>query len=108
MKGESISAMADLCLSGAYIVTEFQNVLSIAVQRTTPNEQERPNMEEVLQKLEETHILSLNFKSNCKNFWKKKNVWKLEPAILQNMFYGFVLYISHYKIKCQQWSVLHT
>ena len=72
MKGGSISAMADPCLSGAYIVTEFQNVLSIAVQRTTPNEQERPNMEEVLQKLEETHILSLNFKSNCKNFWKKK------------------------------------
>ena len=68
MKGGSISAMADPCLSGAYIVTEFQNVLSIAVQRTTPNEQERPNIEEVLQKLEETHILSLNFKSNCKNF----------------------------------------
>ena len=108
MKGGSISAMADPCLSGAYIVTEFQNVFSIAVQCTTPNEQERPNMEEVLQKLEETHILSLNFKSNCKNFWKKKNVWKLEPAILQNMFYGFVLYISHYKIKCQQWSILHT
>ena len=69
MKGGSISAMADPCLSGAYIVTEFQNVLSIAVQRTAPNEQERPNMEEVLQKLEETHILSLNFKSNCKNFF---------------------------------------
>ena len=68
MKGGSISAMADPCLSGAYIVTEFQNVLSISVQHTTPNEQERPNMEEVLQKLEETHILSLNFKSNCKNF----------------------------------------
>uniref|UniRef100_A0A7N2MX16 Uncharacterized protein n=1 Tax=Quercus lobata TaxID=97700 RepID=A0A7N2MX16_QUELO len=32
MKGGSISAMADPCLSGAYIVTEFQNVLSIAVQ----------------------------------------------------------------------------
>ncbi|KAM3714348.1 hypothetical protein ACB098_01G327500 [Castanea mollissima] len=68
MKGGSISAMADPCLNGAYIVTEFQNVLSIAVQCTTPYEQERPNMEEVLQKLEETQILSLNFKSNCKNF----------------------------------------
>ncbi|KAK7838706.1 protein strubbelig-receptor family 8 [Quercus suber] len=68
MKGGSTSAMADPCLNGAYIVTEFQNVLSIAVQCTTPNEQERPNMEEVLQKLEETQILSLNFKSNCKNF----------------------------------------
>ncbi|KAM4125638.1 hypothetical protein ACB094_01G325000 [Castanea mollissima] len=68
MKGGSISAMADPCLNGAYIVTEFQNVLSIAVQCTTPNEQERPNIEEVLQKLEETQILSLNFKSNRKNF----------------------------------------
>ena len=45
MKGGSISAMADPCLDGAYIVTEFRNVLSIAVQCTTPNEQERPNME---------------------------------------------------------------
>uniref|UniRef100_A0A7N2L2B3 Protein kinase domain-containing protein n=1 Tax=Quercus lobata TaxID=97700 RepID=A0A7N2L2B3_QUELO len=68
MKGGSTSAMADPCLNGAYIVTEFQNVFSIAVQCTTPNEQERPNMEEVLQKLEETQILSLNFRSNCKNF----------------------------------------
>ena len=74
MKGGSISAMADPCLSGAYIVTEFQNVLLIAVQRITPNEQDRPNMEEVLQKLEETHILSLNFKSNYKNFFKKKKI----------------------------------
>ena len=69
MKGGSISAMADPYLNGAYIVTEFRNVLSIVVQRTTPNEQERPNMEEVLQKLEETQILSLNFKSDCKNFF---------------------------------------
>ena len=68
MKGGSASAMADPCLNRAYIVTEFQNVFSIAVQCTTPNEQERPNMEEVLQKLEETQILSLNFKSKCKNF----------------------------------------
>uniref|UniRef100_A0A7N2LJ12 Uncharacterized protein n=1 Tax=Quercus lobata TaxID=97700 RepID=A0A7N2LJ12_QUELO len=35
MEGGSISAMANPCLIGAYIVTEFQNVLSIAVQRAT-------------------------------------------------------------------------
>ena len=34
MKGGSTSAMADPCLNRAYIVTEFQNVFSIAVQCT--------------------------------------------------------------------------
>uniref|UniRef100_A0A7N2R064 Protein kinase domain-containing protein n=1 Tax=Quercus lobata TaxID=97700 RepID=A0A7N2R064_QUELO len=42
MKGGSISAMADPCLNGAYIVTEFQNVLSIAVQCNVPKQQELP------------------------------------------------------------------
>ena len=40
MKRGSTSAMADPGLNRAYFVIEFQNVFSIAVQCTTPNEQE--------------------------------------------------------------------
>ncbi|XP_050125533.1 protein STRUBBELIG-RECEPTOR FAMILY 8-like [Malus sylvestris] len=57
LKGASISAMADPRLNGAYVASEFRNVLAIAVRCTAPNEGERPYMEEVVRKLEETHNL---------------------------------------------------
>ncbi|KAB2618787.1 protein STRUBBELIG-RECEPTOR FAMILY 8-like [Pyrus ussuriensis x Pyrus communis] len=57
MKGASISAMADPRLNGAYVASEFRNVLAIAVRCTAPNEGERPYMEEVVRKLEETQNL---------------------------------------------------
>ncbi|KAM1089715.1 hypothetical protein ACFX1X_017717 [Malus domestica] len=57
LKGASISAMADPRLNGAYVASEFRNVLAIAVRCTAPNEGERPYMEEVVRKLEETQNL---------------------------------------------------
>ncbi|KAK9275365.1 hypothetical protein L1049_022629 [Liquidambar formosana] len=57
LKGGDIIAMADPHLDGAYISAEFQTILSLAVLCTTPNERERPHMDEILRKLEETQIL---------------------------------------------------
>ncbi|CAB4319207.1 unnamed protein product [Prunus armeniaca] len=57
LKGASISGMADPRLNGAYVSSEFRNVLSIAVRCTAPSERERPYMEEIVRKLEETQSL---------------------------------------------------
>ncbi|KAL6274998.1 hypothetical protein ACE6H2_025690 [Prunus campanulata] len=57
LKGASISGMADPRLNGAYVSSEFRNVLSIAVRCTAPSERERPYIEEIVRKLEETQSL---------------------------------------------------
>lgn len=57
LKGGSISGIADPQLNGAYVSTEFRDLLSIAVLCTSQNESQRPNMVQVLRKLEETESL---------------------------------------------------
>lgn len=56
MKGGNLSAMADPNLKQEFVSTEFRHILSVAVLCTAPSEIERPNMGEILHKLEKTHI----------------------------------------------------
>eukprot|EP00258_Populus_trichocarpa_P029322 XP_024445341.1 G-type lectin S-receptor-like serine/threonine-protein kinase B120 [Populus trichocarpa] len=62
----SLSGLADPRLNGAYDSAAFQNAMSIAVHCTNPSERERPNMEEVLQKLEQIQTQIL-VRTNCKD-----------------------------------------
>ncbi|XP_061951915.1 probable serine/threonine-protein kinase PBL8 [Populus nigra] len=66
LRKESLSDLADPRLNGAYDSAAFQNAMSIAVHCTNPSERERPNMEEVLQKLEQTQTQIL-VRTNCKD-----------------------------------------
>ncbi|XP_059635872.1 probable serine/threonine-protein kinase PBL8 [Cornus florida] len=52
LKGGSVSEMADRRLRGAFVLAEFGNVFAVAVICTATNELERPNMEQILQRLE--------------------------------------------------------
>ncbi|XP_057969781.1 probable receptor-like protein kinase At1g80640 isoform X2 [Malania oleifera] len=56
-RGGSLNSLVDPRLNGAYIPVEFRSILSLAILCMTPYERERPNMDHVLQKLEETQIL---------------------------------------------------
>ncbi|KAF8400528.1 hypothetical protein HHK36_013827 [Tetracentron sinense] len=56
-KGGSAYSMADPRLNGAYDPTTFQTVLLTAVLCTTASERERPNMEVILRKLQDTEAL---------------------------------------------------
>jgi len=58
--------LADPRLNGACDSAAFQNAMSIAVHCTNLSERERPNMEEVLQKLEQIQTQIL-VRTNCKD-----------------------------------------